>query len=325
MIGKIQSLLLNKWEEYGISGGRPDKLYLSVFAKDQVDGKIFIYVFKNKDSSPSLIIKVRKDKNGINCFRKQYDNLCYMHSDRSLDSFARYAPRPVICEELAGESVYSETFVEGSQLKNTMSSRLQVQYLLKAVEWLKGFHQATCRYEECGVEQLRMEIFLPQSYLGKIKECGLNISQIEEYIYSALKNRSSNLFPFVFYHGDFTSYNILTKREDIGIVDWEYSSLKGAPVLDLLTLFSYFGYKKFKGSFYKSFLWAFSEKGGFSKLCKESIAQYNNMLKIENSLMQLFILRFLLELIFLKDKERGDIIILVSQLLKRTIKLNIEL
>lgn len=324
MLEKIQGLLLNKWKQYELGCGQPDSLCLSAFSKDQADGKIFIYVFKNNESFPSLVVKTRKDKDGINYFQRQYDNLCHIHSNPDLAVFTQYAPRPVMCDKVSGQFVYSETFLGGCQLKNITSSRLQIKYLLRSVEWLNRFHKATCRLEECSDEKLKKEVFLPDAYLEKIEECALSIGQIEEYISGALKKRSSKLFPFVFYHGDFSSYNILAAKNDIGIIDWEYSSLKGAPVLDLLNLLAYFGYKKFKGSFYKSFLWAFSQDGNFSKLCKELTGRYNNELKIDTCLTELFVLRFLLELIFLKDKEREDIVMLINLLLKRAIKLNVS-
>ena len=323
MFMKIRELLLDKWGEFDIDNGPPGKLSLSAFSKDQADGKIFIYVFKNEDSFPSLIVKARKDNDGFNHFDRQYNNLRYLHSTCALRDFARHAPRPVFCGAASGHFVYSETFFAGEQLKNVTPECLQRKYLYSCVDWLTRLHKATCCRVECTDEELKKNVFLPEPHIAKIKECGLSVGLIEEYIYRALRNRNPKPFTFVFYHGDFTSYNILIKKDNIAIVDWEYSNLKGVPVLDLLNLFAYFGYRKFNGSFYKSFLYAFSKSGDLSKLCKTSISRYNNALNIDASLTGLFMLRFLLELIFLKDKQREDIIKLVDLLLKNSIHLNI--
>ena len=72
--------------------------------------------------------------------------------------------------------------------------------------------------------------------VAKLRELGLEPSgyeKLERYLAGKLATRQ---WPIGLYHGDFTNDNIFISRDEIsGVIDWEYASERGIPLLDALS------------------------------------------------------------------------------------------
>lgn len=268
----------------------------SLFSYD-LDGDSTVgYIFGGASKLPSFVFKHRRETEFRN-FSNQYEQLKSLHQTDDLGECLEAIPRPIMCAPVGLKQMYVETYVSGKHLSNR---RVFTHHNFElVVDWLTSFHQKTASYDVLSDRDAMLRYFIPESDPeSRMPGC----DKVDKFYSDRLSHVDTLALPLVFYHGDFAPYNILIDGESVGVIDWEYAKDKYLPVLDLINLFSYAHFSKKKRDFGDSYRKAFIAKSSFSIFCQNQMSKYLKTMNIDASLLDLYIVSYLLHTIPLKKK-----------------------
>jgi len=158
--------------------------------------KTIFFAFKDNDSQPFAILKISNDPLVFKRLESEYETLSYLSTKKTM---TRNIPAPLAFFEISGHKCVFESALEGTPMV----------YAIKGIRTRRGL--------------MRMkEIF---SHV---------VDTLVALHYPNLPHETDKKQQIVVEHGDFNPSNLHVSRSSIKIFDWEYSSLQGVPLKDLL-------------------------------------------------------------------------------------------
>ncbi len=158
--------------------------------------KTIFFLFKDNDSQPFAVLKIGNDPLAFERLQREFETLSYF----SAKEIARSdIPTPLAFFEMSGHTCVLETALGGTPM----------------VYYMKGIRTRR------GLIKMR-EIF------SRIVDILVTFDKPNRHYKADSKHQN------VVEHGDFNPSNLYISRSSIKIFDWEYSSLQGLPLKDLL-------------------------------------------------------------------------------------------
>ena len=194
MIALFEEYILKNWQNFHLSF--PVPLKLSYFFVKGFRKTIF-FMFKDGDTKPFAVLKATKDPIAFDRLLKEYETLSYISQHATTEGVA---PRPLAFFELKGHTCILESALGGTPLVYAMQGIRTRRGVLK----MKNIFQMV-------VDTL---IYLSPTDGTRTGHTQKNLTVVE--------------------HGDFNPSNLFISRDGIKIFDWEYSSINGRPLHDLL-------------------------------------------------------------------------------------------
>jgi hypothetical protein len=206
--------------------------------------KSIFFVFKDNDSQPFAILKISDDHKVFERLESEYKTLSYLSTKKTLSN---NIPTPLAFFEISGHKCVFESALEGTPM----------------VYYMKGLRSKR------GLMRMK-EIF------------GHVVDTLVALHYPNSPHETDKKHQIVVEHGDFNPGNIQVTRSSIKIFDWEYSSLQGVPLKDLLefslkyVLFARYLTKEIRREqpVFNDFEEAFLAKTSHSQIIGESLNRY---------------------------------------------------
>jgi hypothetical protein len=158
--------------------------------------KMIFFVFKNDDLQPFAVLKATNDPIAFERLEREYETLSYLSEKESIK---RHVPMPFAFFEIRDHTCLLESALEGTPM----------------IYSLKGIRSKS--------ELRKMKVFF-----DLIVDVLVSLSHKQE---KAEKNHPERS---VVEHGDFNPSNLFVSKNCLTIFDWEYSTISGIPLHDLL-------------------------------------------------------------------------------------------
>jgi hypothetical protein len=158
--------------------------------------KTIFLVFRDNDSHPFAALKVSNDPIAFDRLKREYQTLSYLRAKGFLRGSV---PIPFASFDIKGHKCLFASALEGTPLV----------YFMKGIKTKRGLMRMTVIYNYV------------VDTLVSLHETSL--------IQDADRKKQT-----VIEHGDFNPSNLFVSKTGIHIFDWEYSKLKGTPLVDLL-------------------------------------------------------------------------------------------
>lgn len=317
MIDFLKQYLLQNWDRICSEKNRPKELsFIEIVGMRNYPGKVLFLIFSDKCEDPVLLAKISRFQDDNTILEREYENLKYINMDCNDERIKKSIPIPILYEDIAGYKVLLTNAFRGISInrfhlprllfnKKTVASNCQ-----KVINWLVRFHK----------EMKVNKVFGEKDFLKEVKEpieSFLNIFEVsneEKNFLCKMKNlgqeflgRETLLF---FRQGDFSPANILYKKNEIKVIDWEFSKKEGLPLHDILYFFIWYGFERFVAKSINEnkltrFQTNFFEYNWYSRLVKKLTFKYCQEFKISPSLIRFF---FFMLLVNLANKEYEDLL-----------------
>ena len=262
-------------------------------------------IFQEGQKEPFLCVKIPRYFKYIENLKNECNNLKYMEEKyrgnqiiQTIPVFSRFEMigpyRVLIQEVLPGEVMSSQL----SSLK-IFNKKIVKKHFERAIGWLVNFHQLSIKK--------RINLRSPEfrSSYHKIKK---QFSHFSNNSYEAtIKKLEKSMInvepcsiPIIDRHGDFNPQNVLlSKKNQISLIDWELFESQKLPFYDLFTFFTVYGgvYGQALKSlnFIDSFYHSFYEDSWYNKLINEYLCYYCTMMDIDQRLVSLFYFLYWME------------------------------
>lgn len=186
----------------------------------------FITILFYSDHKPALVAKVSRFDSQKS--RAEHENLIRLSSLLSKTKLAKTIEKPYALTKLGGFAVLFKEFKGGTPGTRYLSSRLYrknraQKFLRLSIGWLTDFVAASAEDHI-------------NSYDAK-KSAIWSLTGLNAPVYSEAVCRNKRLFVSPC-HGDFVTTNILvnTCEDGVSIIDFEYFTMLGFPVIDLISI-----------------------------------------------------------------------------------------
>ncbi|OGP82006.1 MAG: hypothetical protein A2Z08_09210 [Deltaproteobacteria bacterium RBG_16_54_11] len=158
--------------------------------------KTIFFLFKDNNSQPFAVLKISDDPVVFERLESEYETLSYLFAKKTM---TRNIPAPLAFFEMRGHKCVFESALGGTPLV----------YSIKGIRTRRGLIRMREIFT-CVVDSL-IALHSPSSPHEKDKKKQVVVE-----------------------HGDFNPSNLYISRSGIKIFDWEYSTLHGVPMRDLL-------------------------------------------------------------------------------------------
>jgi len=158
--------------------------------------KIIFFLFKDNDSQPFAVLKISNNPLVFKRLESEYETLSYLSTKKTI---TKNIPAPLAFFEMRGHKCVFESALEGTPMV----------YAMKGIRTRRG--------------------------LMRMKEIFSHVVDTLVALYNPNStHRVDKKRQIVVEHGDFNPSNLHVSRSTVKIFDWEYSSLQGVPLKDLL-------------------------------------------------------------------------------------------
>ncbi|TAN60456.1 aminoglycoside phosphotransferase family protein [bacterium] len=300
-----------------------------VYIKQHAIGK-YIYFICDENGKGSLVAKVFTRDSDASFLRAEYDNLRGIHSDFSGRGFLGAVPYPAYFGFISGRPVYMEEFCQGRDFREKIKTPEGGRYFSAAIEWLSSFHRATSRKGSLSLREQEEDFSRWYSENEPLLSAYFSYDALKRFMRSNFSSSIQDM-PSVFWHRDFTHYNMLIGAKGISVLDWEYSQGAGLPLADALTFLAFYYTDSRKIPLFESLKELFCEGGGAAKEAARVIRDYNSALNIDGGCFPFLLLSVLRDVVKIKverlsvNKSKEDILHFISFIINgkgRLISLN---
>jgi len=215
--------------------------------------KTIFILFNDHDSQPFAVLKISNDPVAFYRLQREYQTLSFLSMEGRLKGST---PLPLAFFEMRGHKCVFESALEG----------IPMVYAMKGIRTRRG----SMRMKEIfnRVVDALVALHNPSSPHEKDKKKQIVVE-----------------------HGDFNPSNIHVSRNGIKIFDWEYSSLRGVPLKDLLdfslkyVFFSRYLTKEIRREqpAFNDFEEAFLSRNSHSQIIWETLNRYSASLGLDRS------------------------------------------
>ena len=218
--------------------------------------KTIFLVFKDNDSHPFAVMKVSNDPIVFDRLKREYEILSYLKAQESLTGSV---PIPLASFDIEGHKCLFETALDGTPLV----------YFMKGIRSKRGLMRMKEIYNYVVDTLVSLHETSPISDADRKKQT-------------------------VIEHGDFNPSNLFLSKTGIHIFDWEYSNLKGTPLIDLLDFsLNYVLFARYLvNEIYRElpilqdFEETFFSNNAYSKIIWKNISRYSDKIGMNKSLIR---------------------------------------
>lgn len=218
--------------------------------------KTIFLVFKDNDSHPFAVMKVSNDPIVFDRLKREYEILSYLKAQESLTGSV---PIPLASFDIEGHKCLFETALDGTPLV----------YFMKGIRSKRGLMRMKKIYNYVVDTLVSLHETSPISDADRKKQT-------------------------VIEHGDFNPSNLFLSKTGIHIFDWEYSNLKGTPLIDLLDFsLNYVLFARYLvNEIYRElpilqdFEETFFSNNAYSKIIWKNISRYSDKIGMNKSLIR---------------------------------------
>jgi len=215
--------------------------------------KTIFFLFKDNDSQPFAVLKISNDPLVFKRLLSEYETLSYLSAKEAVRSDI---PAPLAFFEMRGHTCVFESALSGTPLV----------YYMQGIRTRRGLRRMK-------------EIF------DRIVDTLVTFDKPNQHHKADSKHQQ------VVEHGDFNPSNLYVARNGIKIFDWEYSTLQGKPLRDVLdfslkyVLFARYLKKEIRREhpILKDFEEAFLSRTTHSAIIWDSISLYNKKMDMHKS------------------------------------------
>lgn len=300
-----------------------------IYIKQHAIGK-YIFFICDENGKGSLVAKVFTSASDAAFLKAEYENLRRIHSDFSGREFLAAVPYPAYFGVICGRLVYMEEFCQGRDFREKINTPEGGKYFSAALEWLKNFHLATCSKGSFSPQSEEEDFSRWYSENGQFLGVYFSQDALKRFMRGNFSGSIRDL-PAVFWHRDFTHYNMLIGAKGISVLDWEYSQSQGLPLADAVTFLAFYYADSRKCQLFESLKELFCEGGSASKDATRVMMDYNSALNIDGGVFAFLLFRALRDVVKIKverlsvNKSKEDILRFLSFIINgkgRLISLN---
>lgn len=197
-----------------------------------VVNKAILYIFLENEKTPSCIVKMRRLNKAKQRMENEADILEELHTKHG---DLNVSPKLLFFDNVQGYSYLGESYTAGTVMYNVFNYDNYGELSMKATELLINLDTATRKD-------------LPDNWKDKLIEP--IITKFKAYYESILEpkviNRTADLIDNIemthttLTHADYCHWNIILKPDgELALIDWEYSTIEGFPVIDLIFFFTF--------------------------------------------------------------------------------------
>jgi hypothetical protein len=141
-------------------------------------------------------------------------------------------PKPAIVRRLSGRSLLLEDRLAGQVAAALLAARGRAfsSVVCSVADWLDAWHRSTLVVRALEPTELRRYVLdLAESLEGELQ----NGRGYVEWLTERARDLAATPFPLVSAHNDLTMFNVLVRRDGLGVVDWESAAVERFPLTDL--------------------------------------------------------------------------------------------
>jgi len=313
----LKKKIFERWDGFDFDLDKPGDISFIQRGSTWLRGnaKTVFILFRCGDRFPFAVAKIVRDERYKDSIEREFQNLNHIRESASFGLLAT-VPRPLLLDQIEGKTVYLETALTGRSLSQILTEeplfgkRKKVQSLFEKVcHWLKQFyadsHQKKTRFSHREVEKYildPMDIFSSK----------FSLNAGEKKTIEKLKTDASQLegqtLPLVCQHGDFGGGAVLVRKNDIGVIDWEFFSEQNLPLFDLFKLIIHPGFSYLKSSGYNILdqFKAVFELDWYAKLSQAVIFKMCHDMQIDPGVLKILFPAFLINLINSHHGEKSE-------------------
>lgn len=315
MIDAIKGIISGNSREFGrFFSGAASKSEALVYIKQHAIGK-YIFFICDENGIGGLVAKVFTKDSDAAFLKAEYDNLRRIHSDFSGREFLGAVPYPAYFGFISGMPVYIEEFYQGRDFREKIKTPEGDRYFSAAIEWLISFHRATRRKGSLSLHEQEEDFSKWYSENEPLLSVYFSSDALKRFMRSNFSSSIQDM-PSVFWHRDFTHYNMLIGAKGISVLDWEYSQGAGLPLADLITFITFYHADRERRPLFESLRQVFC-RGASTAGCAV-IKEYNSALNIDGSCFPFLLLSALRDVVKIKverfsvNKSKEDILNFLS-------------
>jgi aminoglycoside phosphotransferase (APT) family kinase protein len=230
----------------------------------------------------SLIVRIPLNARTTARFQRNFDALARLNRGlRRLDT-----PAPLLAEDVVGTPFFVESMVHGDTLRSCLDPQWEDTALAGAIEWIGDLHRATSIPRVLSDTELTALVSEPVAaafrFIGRPDD-DPDCVALRQYLVASL---TGHRLPLVFAHGDYSVDNVLvdsSRARVSGVFDWDLSSDRSLPLLDVYYLLISAALAARGGSFGQRFAEAL-EGRLWNPSMEEAIRQYCTALAIPDAL-----------------------------------------
>jgi len=288
LIELLNNIIKGQCEKLGID--KVEKInFMKVGSRNNLYSSVSFLVFINKLESPTLAVKLSYTVDFDKILRYEFENLTYLHDNIKNEAVKQTIPLPLFFSKLQGYPFLIESALDGKLMVYIAKKKMDECFRL-ASKWLVAFGKETVtkRVKVGGSFFKRFLDEITVSFLSKLDP--LNRDQMQKYfdvLGSQFSRFSEETLPITCVHGDFDPYNVIVKRNNACVVDWENCQRESIPLLDLIRFPLYAGVfisDRNEQRFVENYI----GEGNFKALTDKYIQTYCDKMDISYDLSTLF-------------------------------------
>jgi hypothetical protein len=241
VIQLCEQIIRENWSNWYKTPPPRRLFFLKITGNPLAEGRVTFIVFKDRNRTPSLIVKGLRSKNSLQALQKEHNTLYQLHS---LLGGMPGIPVPLWCGCINEQWFSIETAFSGKLMGNMRSPWIHttnkktrdhvIQHFTRSFQWLGDFHLKSktdiVQASHGIVEKLLIESMLDESPVASYPP---DICRAIEYVLKQVSMYFSSAdLPLVCEHGDFWAGNIYLIGDKIGVIDWADAKFSRLPVLD---------------------------------------------------------------------------------------------
>jgi SAM-dependent methyltransferase len=238
--GALQQRLLAEWPSLGLNGPRPDSLSIVQLSGNwDRGGKVNWFVFPGAAPQPAVVAKVARTPADAERMDHEYRMLCWLRSQPPM--VGAHVPRPLARWEINGHLVALQQYAPWPPLTKQVVSKAPEaaasHALRAALPFLTGL--ALSEREECPPGA-------GNPYLANLIAEGRRAAAAGRYraatreLFARLADLAAEAAGLSFtvpHQGDVSTADVLfAGPRDFHVLDWEWSTRRGLPLVDLVSL-----------------------------------------------------------------------------------------
>jgi hypothetical protein len=305
MLPHLCDYLLRNWTRLPLGSPRPGRLNFVVQATGV--SKVCCYLFMDDAAQPRWVAKMARSPHDNGLLAREYRLIQDLRT-RASGYVRETVPGPLFITSMAHHLVGIETYLPGKSMDGILADDTNVteikirRCLDLAIHWLLRSQQETAsQYGPLSQQQLRTHFFTPIVQLRKVARLTTAEQTYLEGLLERLAALTDYPLPLRFLHGDFQPANILVTDASLHVIDWEFGSLTGLPLMDVFSFLAR-AYARCRGleeidgeleDYIASFEAVFFEGGSFAGFTSEYVTRVCQALRIRPAWLRVLFPLFL--------------------------------
>lgn len=292
MLPHLCDYLLDNWARLPLGCPRPGSLNFVVQATGV--SKVCCYLFIDDALQPRWVAKMTRSPRDNPLLAREYRLIQDLRTCGS-DYVRETVPGPLFITSVADHLVGIEGYLSGKSMDGLLAiaiemSEIKIRSCLdRAVDWLVRSQQETAgEYRLLSRDELHTHFFVPIVRFRKAARLTPAEQTYLECLLERLAVATQYPLPLKFVHGDFQPANIFVTDSSIQVIDWEFGSLRGLPLMDVFSVVAR-AYARCQGleeidgeleDYVAAFEAVFFEGGSFAGFTSEYVMRVCQALKI---------------------------------------------